>query len=200
MKSSKMIDAPKQLLDTGLEVFLEKGYSATGINELLAKAGVPRGSFYHYFKSKEAFGLNIVDLYADQVTQMLVRNLGNSKLPPLARIKALMDESSEGMAKSEFRKGCLIGNLGHEIEALPESFREKLMQVLSGWESSLEACLVEARDRGDIPESTDCSRVAELFWVGWEGAVFRSKLEQSCRPLELFADYFFVAVGGKPSC
>lgn len=182
------------LLRAGLEVLTEKGFSATGIDEILSRVGVPKGSFYHYFKNKEAFGLVLIDRYRRYFAHKLDQHLLNTRLTPLARVRAFADDAAEGMARHEFRRGCLVGNLGQEMGVLPESFRAKLMETFDDWQHRFAACLEEAQRRGELAQHADTRQLASFFWIGWEGAVLRAKLEQRAAPLEIFADCFFAGL------
>ncbi len=179
------------LLRTGLEVLTEKGFSATGLDEILSRAGVPKGSFYHYFDSKEAFGLELIDRYAEFFARKLDRHFSQTEASPLARIRAFVDDARDGMARYEYGRGCLIGNLGQEMGALPESFRARLRATFDDWQRRLADCLVAAQQAGELADAADPAALAAFFWIGWEGAVLRAKLERSDAPLALFAEFFF---------
>ncbi|MGR3909424.1 TetR/AcrR family transcriptional regulator [Burkholderia sp. SR8] len=179
------------LLRTGLEVLTEKGFSATGLDEILGRAGVPKGSFYHYFDSKGAFGLELIDRYAEFFARKLDRHFNQTEASPLARIRAFVDDARDGMARYEYSRGCLIGNLGQEMGALPESFRTRLRATFEDWQHRLADCLAAAQQAGELADSADPAALAAFFWIGWEGAVLRAKLERSDAPLALFAEFFF---------
>lgn len=187
-------DTRELLLRAGLEVLTEKGFSATGIDEILGRAGVPKGSFYHYFASKEAFGLGLIERYGEFFARKLDRHLDNRSLPPLARLHAFVDDAKAGMARLGYRRGCLIGNLGQEMGSLPESFRARLQETFEDWQVRFSACLKEAQEAGEVARSADTDQLAAFFWIGWEGAVLRAKLEQSARPLEVFAAFYFAGL------
>ena len=187
-------DTRELLLRAGLEVLTEKGFSATGIDEILGRAGVPKGSFYHYFASKEAFGLGLIERYSEFFARKLDRHLDNRSLPPLARLQAFVDDARAGMARLGYRRGCLIGNLGQEMGSLPESFRARLKETFEDWQARFSACLKEAQEAGEVARSADTDQLAAFFWIGWEGAVLRAKLEQSARPLEVFAAFYFAGL------
>lgn len=187
-------DTRELLLRAGLEVLTEKGFSATGIDEILGRAGVPKGSFYHYFASKEAFGLGLIERYGEFFARKLDRHLDNRSLPPLARLHAFVDDAKAGMARLGYRRGCLIGNLGQEMGSLPESFRARLQETFEDWQARFSACLKEAQEAGEVARSADTDQLAAFFWIGWEGAVLRAKLEQSARPLEVFAAFYFAGL------
>lgn len=188
------LETRELLLRAGLEVLTEKGFSSTGIDEILKRVGVPKGSFYHYFDSKEAFGAALIERYARYFAYKLERHFGDSSKQPLARLWAFVEDARTGMARHEFRRGCLIGNLGQEMAALPESYRASLIAVFHDWESRLARCLEAAQHRGEIPASVDYEQAAAFFWIGWEGAVLRAKLERSAKPLDVFALGFFAGL------
>jgi TetR/AcrR family transcriptional regulator, transcriptional repressor for nem operon len=182
------------LLRAGLEVLTEKGFSGTGIDEILGRVGVPKGSFYHYFDSKEAFGLDLIERYGEFFARKLERQLCNQALSPLNRLRAFVDDAKDGMARHEYRRGCLIGNLGQEMGSLPASFRARLKSTFEDWETRFSACLVEAQNAGELAQDADTKQLAACFWIGWEGAVLRAKLEQSATPLEVFAQFFLAGL------
>jgi TetR/AcrR family transcriptional repressor of nem operon len=179
------------MLRAGLEILTEKGFAATGIDEILSRVGVPKGSFYHYFASKEAFGLQLIDRYGQFFAKKLEQHLKNTKLSPLNRLHAFVDAAVAGMSRHGYRRGCLIGNLGQEMGALPESFRDQLKNTFEDWQDRFAECLFEAQNVGELSNMAEPNQLAAFFWIGWEGAVLRAKLEQSASPLELFASYFF---------
>ena len=187
-------DTREALLRCGMAVLTMQGISATGIDTVLKRVGVPKGSFYHYFDSKEAFGAELIERYARYFAHKLERHFGDTSKRPLDRLWAFVEDARAGMKRHDFRRGCLIGNLGQEMAALPESFRARLNAVFHDWEQRLARCLEAAQQQGEIPTSVDCEQAAVFFWIGWEGAVLRAKLERSDKALELFARGFFAGL------
>lgn len=184
-----------ELIQAGLAMLTEKGYSSVGIDEILRSVGVPKGSFYHYFKSKEEFGQELISAYGQYFARKLDRFLLDTAFTPLERIQRFVADAAEGMARYQFRRGCLIGNLGQEMSLLPESFRAQLQEVFNDWQSRTAACLKEAQTLGEISADQDAEQLAEWFWTGWEGAVLRAKLEGSTQPLERFTQGFLHLLG-----
>lgn len=178
------------LIQSGMEILTEKGYSSTGIDEILRKVGVPKGSFYHYFGSKDAFGLELINHYSSFFNHKLDKFLLDETLSPINRLVAFINDATEGMARYEFKRGCLIGNLGQEMGALPESFRDQLKMVFDDWQQRVERCLEDAKFADEIPDDTNCKEAAYIFWTGWEGAVLRAKLERSPAALQAFSQFF----------
>lgn len=183
------------LLRSGMALLTEKGYSATGIDQILRRVGVPKGSFYHYFRSKDAFVCELIGSYAKYFQRRLDRCLGNDGLGPLDRLRAFVEDGAQGMARYDFKRGCLVGNLGQEMNALPEEFRDQIGAVFSSWERQVRDCLVAAKEAGEIPDTADCDEAAYVFWVGWEGAVLRAKLERGPEALHAFARFFIASLG-----
>ncbi|MEQ6887952.1 TetR/AcrR family transcriptional regulator [Halomonas sp. CS7] len=179
-------DTRAALIRSGTEVLTEQGFVVSGIDGILKRVGVPKGSFYYYFESKEAFGRAVMEHYGAYFARKLDRHLGDATRSPLARIEAFVAEARDGMARHDFRRGCLVGNLGQEAGGLPEGYREWLRATLDDWQQRLARCLHEAQAAGELADHADVERLAEAFWIGWEGAVMRARLEGRARPLEVF--------------
>ncbi|KAB1070542.1 acrylate utilization transcriptional regulator AcuR [Methylobacterium planeticum] len=182
------------LLRAGVVALSERGFSATGLDAILRAVGVPKGSFYHYFPSKDAFGAALIGRYAAAFAARLDRRLLDESRPPLERLRAFADDARASMARHDFRRGCLVGNLGQETGVLPEPFRDALHNALLDWQARTARCLEAARAAGEIAPEADCAALAAYFWIGWEGAVLRAKLERSPAPLDLFADTFLAGL------
>lgn len=179
------------LIRCGIEMCTERGFQVTGIEDVLRKVGVPKGSFYHYFASKNDFGEAVIAGYAEYFQRRLERHLRDPDVPPLQRLRNFVEGAERGMAKFQFQRGCLVGNMGQELGGLNDRFRHQLEAVLLAWQATTAQCLNEAIDRGDLPEGADAERLSAFFWIGWEGAILRAKLAQGPAPLRLFAESFF---------
>lgn len=184
------------LLRCGMELLTEQGFHATGLDAVLKRATVPKGSFYYYFGSKETFGLAVMDAYDDYFGRKLDRWLANESRAPLDRLHDFVADASAGMRKHKFTRGCLVGNLSQELGALPEQYRARLDSILSGWQHKVASTLLCARQQGALPVDVDCERLAEFFWISWEGAVLRARLVRSERPLNVFIDSFLLGLRG----
>ncbi|RXG92648.1 TetR family transcriptional regulator [Bradyrhizobium zhanjiangense] len=191
-------DAPRaRLLRTGVAILTEKGFSAVGVEEILDAAEVPKGSFYHYFDSKEAFGLALIDAYANYFARKLDRWFDDTERAPLDRLRDFIADARSGMARHRYRRGCLVGNLGQEMGVLPEPFRKRLAAVFRDWEARTSRCLRSAQEAGEMSSELDCEDLAQFFWMGWEGAVLRAKLERRPDALDVFAERFLAMIRAK---
>lgn len=187
-------DTRMALVWCGTELLTERGFQVTGIEEVLKRVGVPKGSFYHFFKSKDEFGAAVVENYVAYYARKMDRIFNDTSLTPLARLKAFVENAKHGMTRFDFRRGCLIGNLGQELASLDNEFRGRLEAVLVSWETRVTACLEEAVKTGEIAPDSDAHSLSRFFWIGWEGAILRAKLTRTLAPIDHFAAIYFSRV------
>jgi TetR/AcrR family transcriptional repressor of nem operon len=184
-------DTRNLIIQTGADLISTKGFGATGINGILTVAGVPKGSFYHYFSSKNDFGLAIIDTFAEEYDNKLDQILNDKGRSCVDRLRAYFDIGVESMTNCDCTRGCLIGNLGQELAGQNETFRVQLDKVFCAWEKRFERCIAEAQTAGDISASIDPSDAASVLLSGWEGAILRSKVVKSTEPMARFIRVFF---------
>jgi len=167
-----------------------KGFASTPLDKLLKQSGVPKGSFYHHFGSKTGFGLAVIESYNTFFQHQLNKHYLNAELSPIERLKAFVKSAASGMLKYDFQRGCLIGNLGQEISALDDDFRKAIESIFNQWADLTANLFEQGKQAGQVEMSADSSQLAQAFWIGWEGAVLRAKLQQSDKPLYLFFNQF----------
>ena len=186
-----MMQPTKQrLLDAGLPMLLQHGYNDLGIQAVLAATGIPKGSFYHHFKDKEDFALQVVDQYMRNVHANLDACLEDRGCPPLQRLRRFF-ETTRQHYRSEGYMGCLLGELGQELSGASETFRRKIEGCFLEIAERMACCLEDARQRGDIPADADPRRLATLLIDCWEGAALRSRLRRDPTPLNDMLDFYF---------
>ena len=183
----------RRLLDVGLATLLERGYNATGIQDLLVATRVPKGSFYHHFASKEDFALQVVDRYLAEVHVLLDQSLGETDRPPMERVR-LFFERLAAMYASQGYLGSLLGLLSQELTAVNTAFRRRMEGAFDGIARRLADTLAEAKQRGDLPSEVDALQSANLMLDCWEGAAARSRLLRSAAPLDAAMDVSFRTV------
>lgn len=179
------------LLEVGRRVFLERGYANAGLEAILHEAGVPKGSFYYYFRSKEEFGLQVVDAFARQAEAWMDETLGDRSRPPLKRLRRYFEGMVERLALQACRNGCLVGRLSQEMADQSEVLRERFERIFSGWTERLADCLRDAQNAGEVASDLDAHQVAEFWMDGWQGAVLRAKTARNSAPLTNFLDVMF---------
>ncbi|CAM2065311.1 TetR family transcriptional regulator C-terminal domain-containing protein [Sulfidibacter corallicola] len=185
-------DTKRLLLEKGLEILTRKGFNNTGIQEVLSAVGVPKGSFYHYFKSKEDFGLQVVDYYAQTSIDRMDRFMKDEAFPPLERLRRFFENAVKEMKENEFCGGCFIGNMSQEMGDLSESFEKKLERKWQASRSCIAHCLIAARQAGDLKLTCDADDLADFLLNAWQGALMRMKVTKSADPLELYLQIVFV--------
>lgn len=186
----------QRLLDMGMSMLLEHGYHDLGIQALLEATGTPKGSFYHHFKDKEDFALQVIDEYMQHVHAGLDACLGDERRPPLRRVRRFFELTLQKY-RGEGYLGCLLGGLGQELSGVSELFRRKVEGCFSEIAKRIAACLEEARTRGEIPPESDTRRMASLLVDCWEGAALRSRLRGSAAPLIAMLDFYFQSAVGR---
>ncbi len=179
-----------RLLRAGVQMLCEQSYASMGVDHVLAKAGLSKGSFYHFYPSKQAFGLELIAQYAEYCNRKLDRYFSNPAQPALARLQAYADDAIAGIQKYAFRRGCLVGNLSQEFAGSVEPFHAELNAAIQGWEDRVAGLLNHARSAGEISKDTDESCVARIFWSGWQGALNRARMARQADPFRQFIAYF----------
>jgi TetR/AcrR family transcriptional repressor of nem operon len=186
----------QRLLDVGLALLLKHGYHDLGIQALLEAARTPKGSFYHHFKDKEDFALQVIEEYMRHVHAGLDACLGDHGRPPLERVRRFF-ELTEQHYRKEGYLGCLLGGLGQELAGVSDVFRHTIERCFAAIAKRIAVCLEEARQRGDISAESDTRRMASLLVDCWEGAALRSRLRGSAAPLTAMLDFYFRSAVGR---
>ncbi len=187
-----------QLMAQGIEMLLRSGYNDLGISALLEATNTPKGSFYHHFRSKQDYALQVIDLYMEDVHAGLDACLGDSTRPPLERVRNFF-EASEEKYRTQGYMGCLLGGLGQELSGINEVFRDKVEKCLEQIADRLAACLEEAKRNGELSPDANPQKLAELLVNCWEGAALRTRLRRDPTPLREMLDFYFSAAGGSPA-
>lgn len=186
----------QQLMEHGVQLLLQRGYNDLGIAALLEATGTPKGSFYHHFRSKQDYALQVIDLYMQDVHAGLDACLGDASRPPLERIRDFF-EASEEKYRTQGYMGCLLGGLGQELSGVSDVFRRKVEQCLDQIAGRLAGCLAEAVRRAELPPDTDPEKLAELLVNCWEGAALRTRLRRDPTPLRDMLDFYFAAAAAR---
>jgi TetR/AcrR family transcriptional regulator, transcriptional repressor for nem operon len=191
-----------RLLNAGLSMLLARGYNHLGIQDVLAAVGVPKGSFYHHFESKEDFGLQVIDRYMVAVHAGLEQCLGDESVPPLRRVRSFFEATREKY-RVEGYLGCLLGGLGQELSGVSDVFRHRIERCFQEIAERISVCLEQAIARGELSRGTNARQLADLLVDCWEGAALRTRLLRDAAPLQSMLDFYFGSIprtmaGGAP--
>ncbi|MEU6086564.1 TetR/AcrR family transcriptional regulator [Streptomyces sp. NPDC047085] len=178
-------DAKREILDAARSLIEGRGYSALGVAEICKAAGVPKGSFYYFFESKEALALAVVDEHwAAQKRAWAHALTGDGE--PLLRLRRLFEETEAGQRAVQQGcgtvSGCLFGNLTLELSNQTEAVRGRLQEIFDAQVDMVESVVAEARERGDVGV-TDTREAARAVVAQLEGQVMFAKLYNSTQRL-----------------
>ena len=181
----------EQIVEIGAQIIHQKGYNHTGIQEILNAANVPKGSFYNYFKSKEDFGLQVIDYFTAHYNQMTIETLADISEAPLDRIHQFLTKFINYFRSQGCTGGCPIGNLAQEMGDLNSKFSLKLKTSIDLMVDAYTRVLAEAQKAGDISESLDVNEAACFIVAAWHGAIIQMKLTKNLAPLETHLKFIF---------
>ncbi|MGF6372343.1 TetR/AcrR family transcriptional repressor of nem operon [Paraburkholderia sp. RAU6.4a] len=178
-------DFHQKLLEAGVALFAETGYHGTGVKDIVARAGVPKGSFYNYFDSKEAFGAAILRHYADeQAAEWKQYSIEADAPDPLLALRGIYERMVADYEACEDRCGCLLGNFAGEIAQSSDLCRRAARLTVDEWRMRCAEYLRRGQEFGSVRRDLPAEAMADLFWNMWEGSLLRMKLEDSVEPLK----------------
>lgn len=172
----------EKLLDAAMYLFWERGYHATGMADLLERAGARSGSLYHFFKSKEAMLEAVLDRYLESLDAMIVQPAFERRRDPLERIFAILAGYRRSILETGFRYGCPLGRLALEIDPSQRRPRKKIAANFDAWCGAIERCLADAADR--LPKGLKRKEVSRFVLTVMEGGVMQSRVAASIEPFD----------------
>jgi TetR/AcrR family transcriptional repressor of nem operon len=196
MEKIKQKDINREnLLNEGVALLIRQGYHGTGLKEILDAVQIPKGSFYNYFGSKEGFAAEIIEHYITPYLTQLHRYLAESNGNSLEALQRYLDEGIVELERTEFKGGCLLGNLIGEVGDTSDVCRAALQIALNRYRDVWEIGLRRAQSEGSIRTDKTARELADLWVNAWQGALLRMKIEQSVAPLkqcqqQLLGDFF----------
>ena len=183
-----------KILTVGMQVVHAHGFAGASVRDIVQAAGVPQGSFTNHFASKEAFGLEVIDLYFANARKTISETLRNDQLPPLQRLRAYIDAGIDRLNKNHMRDGCLLGNFAAEASGWSEPIRQRLNDVFDEIQQSLAYCLRAAVKAGALDAHLDSEEMAGFIVSSLQGANLLAKAQLNPAPVERFRDLLFSAI------
>jgi len=181
----------EKILTEGLRVVHERGFAHASVRDIVQAAGVPQGSFTNHFVSKEAFGLEILDLYYSGTYGSRLAILRNEALAPLDRLRAYVEASRDRLNNGGMRAGCLLGNFTADSSEHSEPIRERLVELYGQTQQAIAECLAAAVASGALPAETDCMELAGVIQTSMQGAILMAKAQLSTAPVDRFLRVLF---------
>jgi len=188
-----------RLLEAARYLFWEKGYTATGMAEILQRAQANSGSFYHFFASKEALLLAVLEAYLEGLDPVVIQPAFARKSDPIERVFAILEGYRERLLSTECRYGCPLGRLALEIEAENLPAHRLIARNFSAWTAAVRGCLEAARAR--LPRGTDLDALSTMVLTTMEGGVLQSRSHRRIEPFDQsvaqLRNYFACLLAGK---
>ena len=181
----------EQILTEGLRVVHERGFVGASVRDIVEAAKVPQGSFTNHFASKEAFCLEILDLYFEGTRAMIHETLHNESLPPPKRLRAFVDAQLNYLKRNGWHNGCLIGNFSAEASEHSEVIRKRLVQIFEEMRQSVAYCLRAAIKSGDLVRTNDCDELAGFLIASLRGTILQSMAEPTAVAIDRFKHLLF---------
>jgi TetR/AcrR family transcriptional regulator, transcriptional repressor for nem operon len=179
-----------QLIASAVEVFHTRGFNGCSVQDIVDAAGVPKGSFYNHFESKEALGVEVVRAYSALVGAYVVEagaaDILSGDGTPLQRIRAYFEAVIEQNVSCGVRKGCLLGNFAIELAPHSKEIARAVTDALDNWSAAVAQALAQAQAAGEVPQDADVHALARYLVDGYEGAATRAKLIGGRAPMDEF--------------
>ncbi|MBW1296276.1 TetR/AcrR family transcriptional regulator [Aquimarina litoralis] len=182
-------DTVHNILEIGTDLIIKNGYHSVGLNKILTEAKIPKGSFYYYFKSKEDFGLKVIESYSEKSIILLKGYLEDDTKDHKQRILTFFKDMKDVYVSKDYTEGCLLGNCSLELSDLSESFSNLISDKLNEWEKFFENCIREGQLEGSIKTNESAEVLSNLLLTMWEGALLRMKSAKNAKSLETFISY-----------
>lgn len=184
------------LIAVGLRLLTTQGYAATGLQQIVSEAGMPKGSFYNHFASKEAYCAAVLDRYMEL---LLPRLESDGRAGPLGTVRTF----HEGLVRVlEIRPGtltCMLGSFATEVNEASTSLREAMARGIERWVGAYERLFTEAQDRGQVRADIPPRQLAEIFWNQWQGALAQMRIRSSTDSLKLSLEAMLSTLLAPPS-
>lgn len=183
MNAPPSLDTRQQILDTARAIIVGKGFSAVGLSEILAAAGVPKGSFYHWFRSKEQFGEALLERHFECYLQQVDASLGAQGRPAPQRLLEFFGQWHALQSGDDPQSRCLVVKLSAEVCDLSEPMRAALERGTAQVLARLQKCLAEGIAAGELANCPDPVEVAQQLYQQWLGATLLARVQRSAEPL-----------------
>lgn len=172
------------IIQAGEHLFRANGYHATGVQEILKASNISKGTFYNYFKSKEDFSLQVIQMYGEYMTGYITRALENEIFTPINRLKNMYLGLLAHAQKEGCSKGCLVYNFSYEVAGQNNAIASALNNQFNDWLDVIEKCIDESKKQKETKSTRSSRELAELIHTSFNGMFGRVKMMKSTKEME----------------
>jgi TetR/AcrR family transcriptional regulator, transcriptional repressor for nem operon len=180
----------QEIIEAGLAELHTRGYAACSVEDITRAAGVPKGSFYNHFASKEEFAVEAVRRYF----QVSGWPTSFDTTSAVSRLRAGFEALYEGAQDRAFSRGCMWGNLANEVADHSDAIRGELAEGLDAWSAIVTELVARAQRDGEISSASDAAQLGRFIVNAWEGALTRSRVVRNGQPIDDFFRLIFGVV------
>ena len=180
-----------RLLEASIQIFSKAGFNGCSVQDITQAAGVPKGSFYNHFASKEALGAAALAHYWDETAGRTLDILDDLTQPPSIRLRRYFEVAAAEMAQHSSTTGCLLGSMAAEQSDHDTLIAAQLSAIFDDWSRRVGDCLRQAQAAGEIRSGSDPNSLATFVLNAWEGALQRARIDKGDAPLRQFIEMLF---------
>jgi TetR/AcrR family transcriptional repressor of nem operon len=173
------MSSKKEIIRKGVDLFREQGYHNTGINDILHTCEISKGSFYNYFRSKEDYGIKVIDYYGDILLEYMIGKLRSGDGSPIEKLKELYSSFIEIVKREEIKSGCLVNNISNEMGGLNDTLAQVADQNFRKWTDEIARIVVKGQAINEIRNDLDALEIAEYMHATFFGLLSRMKVTRS---------------------
>lgn len=186
----------EEILDIGYEVLRKNGYHNVGVNQILKEAGIPKGSFYNFFESKEDFANKVVQRYGESNAEWMQGFFDKSNLSPIESLKSFYKFMIDTNEKDQFQSGCIVNNMSIEVGRINDSMATKADEQFIGWLTILANVIGEGQRLKEITTKFTALEIAEYLHSGFYGTFSRMKVTRNRNYMDIWYNLSFEFIKG----
>ena len=184
-------DTKQRIIEAAAQAMIAKSYNGVGLNEILTEAGVPKGSFYHFFKSKENLGIAVVEKAAADKCTRLRGHYSDRTKSPIRRIRGVFDEARQDLLEDNVRTECVFCKLALEQAALSKPMQAAIRAAFDQFRTLTAQAIREAQAAGEIDANLDAERLSDFMVVSFHGAMIRVEIDDDLVAIDNFLHFVF---------
>lgn len=184
----------EDILETGYHVLRKNGYHGVGINQILQEAGIPKGSFYNFFESKEDFARQVLHQHGDQQASWIASFFEQASGSPTENLYAFYETLIALNEQDDFLSGCLVNVMSNEVGRTNDKLAAEANQCFIGWITIIASEIAKGQQAGEITKAFSALELAEFMHSGVYGAFARMKVTRSRVYLDIWKEMTFAFI------